>query len=801
MLAALLMGLAVTAQADYVPFIVRFDHNNGTGKYDEIRQTGYTYSLPGTIPSRPGYTFLGWFRGTEEITRSTPITTTVFHTCVAHWLPPVTVLFDAQCGSVSPVSKSVTTGKLYGSLPTPSRTGYTFDGWNSASDGSGIVITATSMVTETATHTLYAKWTPVVYTVTFDAQGGSVSPASTNVTWGQPYGTLPVPSRASYDFESWYLAPNGGGSNITASTTVTLPSAHKLYANWVTKNVTFDAQGGSVSSTNKSVTLGQPYGTLPTPNRTGYAFGGWYAAPNGGGTNITATTTVTAISARTLYAKWNPNVYTVTFNPQGGTVSPSSKQVTFNTVYGNLPTPTRASWYFAGWWTGAGGTGTRVKALTTYSMAGPVTLYAFWKSTPSYLSNPETLPSSATTLSTAYDGFVYDEDYAVQGMMTLSANAVVKRDKTGIVTTNWTFSAKVILQSATISFSGQQEGTADRFTATTKTLEKLDVFLLGDRFYGEVSDGKVGGTFFVDGAQNTFANKKDIAAQARLNGVRGVYNVALQTPVPPGPPNSTEGCLSLSVGNLGSVKIAGSLADGTKLVGSARLLEGLNGGGWYAIVLHRPLYAKNGFIGGLLWLNPTSKAIAVDTGYGWFVDWVREADPKKPTEPAFAYELDVLGGYFGTGQNTPLPPRGLKFVLGDSSLLEATDLPGLTGAWVTNALPWALDVRYDTTGLKLTLDKGIAPKIPKGETDYDYNVTNPSGATLTYTPKTGIFKGSFKTYFDGLDNKTGKPQHKVFTVPYTGLMVPDGGSLTGMGIGTATINKQKIPIPVYLTVW
>jgi len=59
-----------------------------------------------------------------------------------------------------------------------------------------------------------------------------------------------------------------------------------------------------------------------------------------------------------------------------------------------------------------------------------------------------------------------------------------------------------------------------------------------------------------------------------------------------------------------------------------------------------------------------------------------------------------------------------------------------------------------------------------------------------------LFKGAFKMYYDGDDAKSGKLQHKTFSVSYTGAMVPQDGELRGMGTGTTTINKEKVGIPV-----
>ena len=114
--------------------------------------------------------------------------------------------------------------------------------------------------------------------------------------------------------------------------------------------VNFDAQGGSVSQSSKVVQIGGTYGTLPTPTRTGYSFGGWYTGTNGSGTNITASTTVTSTSNQTLYAKWTPNTYTVTYQANGGTGAPPTQSFVFNSgARISTTVPTRTGYTFVNW--------------------------------------------------------------------------------------------------------------------------------------------------------------------------------------------------------------------------------------------------------------------------------------------------------------------------------------------------------------------------------------------------------------------------------------------------------------------
>ncbi|MCL1920724.1 MAG: hypothetical protein FWG50_06555 [Kiritimatiellaeota bacterium] len=422
----------------------------------------------------------------------------------------------------------------------------------------------------------------------------------------------------------------------------------------------------------------------------------------------------------------------------------------------------------------------------------------------------------------AYDGFVYDDDNTVRGTVTLKATLREIKDRHGTVSTSQTVSVKVILQNATISFAGRRRGELKeelkRFTASTKNnAEALDVFMQGDCFFGTLSGDRTGGMLYVDGARTVFANKKDRAAQDRLNEFRGLYNIALLgrntslSRLPEdigsgfGPPALPIGHLSLSVGNLGSAKIAGVLSDGTKISGNSKLIDFRNSDGWLCVALYKPLYSKKGFIGALLWLNPVDKVIRVDTEYGWSVDWMCN-DPNKKI---FWHKLDVAGGWFSNGRDAPPPSPRLRFGADVPS-----DLPppvaDLSDAWWVNLwVNWAFPqgIPVITSDLKLSLPKAVAPKkYGKGlGAYYDYGIGNSSCATLSYTAKTGVFKGTFNLYYDGLDAR-GNLQHKVTRVPYTGLMIPTRDDAfenqpIGLGIGTPTINKEKIGIPVYLWEW
>jgi len=94
-----------------------------------------------------------------------------------------------------------------------------------------------------------------------------------------------------------------------------------------TYTLTFDAQGGTVSPSNQTVTYGTAVGTLPTPTRSGYNFGGWFTQTNSNGTQYYATTVYNTAGNTTIYAYWSPipiTTYTITASAgSNGTISPN----------------------------------------------------------------------------------------------------------------------------------------------------------------------------------------------------------------------------------------------------------------------------------------------------------------------------------------------------------------------------------------------------------------------------------------------------------------------------------------------
>ena len=220
-------------------YTVVFDANGGSGGVSKSYNHGATLGeLP--VSTRNGYVFVGWWtaaEGGEQVTASTVVTGNV--TYYAHWqVKTYSVDFNANGGAGgSTISRAH--GETLGTLPTPTRDGYTFAGWWTSASG-GTQVTASTVVTGNVTY--YAHWQIKTYEVIFDATGGIISfdvetggPGGILIYrgYGETLGALPTPTRAGYTFDGWWTAASGG-TRVSAWTIVTGHVTY--YAQWINKD-------------------------------------------------------------------------------------------------------------------------------------------------------------------------------------------------------------------------------------------------------------------------------------------------------------------------------------------------------------------------------------------------------------------------------------------------------------------------------------------------------------------------------------------------------------------------------------
>ena len=314
-------------------YTVTFQSEGGSEVASQIRAN--TPADQPADPTKEGYTFIGWYNGESEWNFETPVTADL--TLTAKWqINRYTITFDTAGGSEVP---SIT--QDYGTAITPpaapTRTGYTFAGWDKT-------IPAT-MPAENIT--LTARWTVNQYTITFKPENGGQ-----DIVIKQDYGTAITapanPTKTGYTFAGW-------DKTIPA----TMPAENiTLTARWTVNQytITFKPENGG-----QDIVIKQDYGTAITapanPTKTGYTFAGW---------DKTIPATMPAENI-TLTARWTVNQYTITFKPENG-----GQDIVIKQDYGTAITapanPTKTGYTFAGW----------DKTIPSTMPAGDMTITARW---------------------------------------------------------------------------------------------------------------------------------------------------------------------------------------------------------------------------------------------------------------------------------------------------------------------------------------------------------------------------------------------------------------------------------------
>ena len=228
---------------------------------------------------------------------------------------------------------------------------------------------------------VYIKVFDPNFNINFNANGGLCTTTSKKVTYGASFGTLPIPTRSGYTFEGWYTN-SVGGTKIKESDIVNNTSEFTLYAHWKANayTVSYNANGGSVSPSSAKVTAGGSV-TLPTPTRSGYICLGWSTSSSATTATYSCGATYKPTQNITLYAVWKknaPTMCTLTYNANGGSVSPSSATFEMGKTV-TLPTPTRSGYTCLGWSTNKSATSAEYECGKSYTILGSATLYAVWQ--------------------------------------------------------------------------------------------------------------------------------------------------------------------------------------------------------------------------------------------------------------------------------------------------------------------------------------------------------------------------------------------------------------------------------------
>lgn len=188
--------------------------------------------------------------------------------------------------------------------------------------------------------------------------------------------TEPNPSKTGYTFDGWYLEEALTNPHNNAAITQSIT----LYAKFITTvyNITYQLNSGTNHIDNPATyTYFDDEIPLSNPSRDYYTFDGWYDNIGLTGTPVTSIPTNSSGDI-TLYAKWSPVSYNITYNLDGGTNNvgnPSSYNVETSTI--TLLDPSKDGFIFDGWYDNSGFTGEEVEFIELGSN-GNKALYAKW---------------------------------------------------------------------------------------------------------------------------------------------------------------------------------------------------------------------------------------------------------------------------------------------------------------------------------------------------------------------------------------------------------------------------------------
>ena len=409
--------------------------------------------VPAVDPTATGYYFTGW----SALPATMPAAPTNIR---SNWeVESYTFKFDTA-GGTEIANATVVYDAAYKAPANPTKTGYTFAGWDNA-----IPTKITDLGNNGDVITFTAQWTVNQYTITFNTDGGNAIAPIT-----QDYNTAVTapanPTKTGYTFAGWdkTIPTAMPAENVT------------ITAKWTVNQytITFNTDGG-----NAIAPITQNYNTAVTapanPTKTGYTFAGW---------DKTIPGTMPAENV-TITAKWTINQYTITFNTDGGNeIAPITQD--YNTAVTAPANPTKTGYTFAGW----------DKGIPATMPAENMTITASWT-------------INKYNITWEIDGETYKTDENVEYGAAITAPVPTK---TGYVFSGWAEQIPATMPDGPLTFTGSWNPAAD--TKYTVNIHTMDA----EGNYATATDVLEGTTDSTVYAQYTVAEGFELGANSVTSG-------------------------------------------------------------------------------------------------------------------------------------------------------------------------------------------------------------------------------------------------------------------------------------------
>ncbi len=298
--------------------------------------------------------------------------------------------------------------------------------------------------------------------IKFDGNGGTITFSEKEVAYGEKYGEFPGVERLGYTHNGWYTAKDGG-TQIFPEDRMEEKNNITLYAHWTINQYTvaYNSNGGTGTMTTDTITYGTDYTTKAnTFTRTGYTFLGWNEKADGTGVSwtnyINKEWKWTYTKSITLYAQWQVNKYTVTYNANGGTGTMATDTVEYGTNYITKANAFKKDGYvFTGWNENSNGTGTSwtnyIGKAWRWTYLRNVTLYAQYA--PLVASTSNNLVYSSGTVydesdwsESVYTNYSYSYTWNLNGTNKITGisfvNQTLNEVSPGMISGSWLISYK-----------------------------------------------------------------------------------------------------------------------------------------------------------------------------------------------------------------------------------------------------------------------------------------------------------------------------------------------------------------------
>lgn len=390
-------GNPLRLYAKWSPEPYEVDFYDGDTKYQIY--DNYTRDIEKGIsvlpkPEKQDRVFTGWKQKDGTLVESVSPGTESLNLYASWKLIEFTIQYDPQGGEMSTQSIQYTSDKT-GELTWLAgesvwKEGFAFKGWflNKECQGERVTTfpidkkmgTTSSTDESKVTIRLYAKWEEADYDILFLPRGGSaVRSEDYSLENGVPENKMPKPERRGWEFLGWFDQPEGGNKYTSIAAQ---PGSDKkkitLYAHWKAYDykLAYVTNGGTLPADAKKTYTVAEVVTLPEPKKEHYDFVGWFTA-NEGGTKYMENVFYYETGDKTLYARWTPKIYHLSFVTNGGSEIKGSFPFTYGQPIEIDKRTYKTNYDFEGWFVDAGFTKPYDKN-TSGSIGGDLTLYAKW---------------------------------------------------------------------------------------------------------------------------------------------------------------------------------------------------------------------------------------------------------------------------------------------------------------------------------------------------------------------------------------------------------------------------------------